>query len=266
MGSVLVTTRGSALRTLGNFTFIPALYLACESAEGVTRQALAIRSIEILPFLLIAALPILLVSSFEHLRSRESGMPHLAHLAKWTRLSSHGERNAHIGLMFTVALAVACAAALVEWRHVDHGQWVIWSAASVVTGNAASARQKFRHRLTGAVIGASLGVVIGLLIPHALPIRMLTVFAAMLTLVCIRPYTLAFGTRCACAAMALVLAGQPWIFGGERLLNVAVGSAIGLLCALAASATVERVTVRRHLTCARPERPRDHAAQPRSRV
>ncbi|HEY3598554.1 MAG TPA: FUSC family protein [Paraburkholderia sp.] len=266
MGSVLVTARGSALRTLGNFTFIPALYLACESAEGVTRHALVVRSIDILPFLLIAALPILLVSSFEHLRSRQSGVARLAHLAKWTRLPSHGERNAHIALMFTVALAVAGAAALVEWQHVDHGQWVIWSAASVVTGNAASAQQKFRNRLTGAVIGVSFGVVAGLLMPHALPVRMLVVVAAMLTLVCIRPYTLAFATRCACAAMAFVLAGQPWIFGGERLLNVVVGSAIGLLCALTASAIVAHATGTQFLTRARQGSPQHQAAQPRSRV
>jgi len=117
---------------------------------------------------------------------------------------------------------------------------MIWSAASVVTGNAVSARHKFRNRLTGAVVGVSFGVVVGLLIPHASFLRVLDVFAAMLTLICIRPYTLAFGARCACAAMAFVLAGQPWIFGGERLLNVATGSAIGLLCALTASAIAAR--------------------------
>jgi len=241
IGSALVTAGGSALRSLGNFTFIPSLYLACECGEGISRQALIGRSVEILPFLLIAALPILLVASVEHFRSRETRQPTLAHFAKWTRLCANSERNAYIELVITVALAVAYAGVLVEWRHVDHGQWMIWSAASVVTGNAASARQKFRNRLTGAVVGVSFGVVIGLTIPHASFMRVLVVFAAMLTLICIRPYTLAFGVRCACAAIAFELAGKPWIFGGERLLNVAVGSAIGLLCALTVSAIVARM-------------------------
>lgn len=240
MGSVLVTAGGNALRSLGNFTFIPSLYLASYSAEGVERHALIARSVELLPFLLITALPILLLASVEHFRSREAGRPTLAHFVKWTRLSPNSERNAYIEHMVTVALAVGCAVALVEWRHVDHGQWMIWSAASVVTGNAVSARQKFRNRLTGAIVGVSFGVAIGVLLPHALLVRGLIVFAAMLTLVCIRPYTLAFGVRCACAAMAFVVAGQPWIFGGERLLNVATGSAIGLLCALTASAIAAR--------------------------
>jgi Fusaric acid resistance protein-like len=257
MGSVLVTAGGSALRSLGNFTFIPSLYLACESAEGVTRQALITRSVEVLPFLLIAALPILLLASVEHFRSRETGRPTLAHFAKWTRLFPNSESNAYIELMITVALAIACAAVLVEWRHVDHGQWMIWSAASVVTGNAVSARQKFRNRLTGAVVGVSFGVAVGLMIPHASFMRVLVVFTAMLTLICIRPYTLAFGVRCACAAIAFVLAGKPWIFGGERLLNVAVGSAIGLLCALTASAIAAHMKDTCRSTCDSPRSRQD---------
>ena len=37
--SILVTAKGDKLRSLGNFTFIPALYLACEAAEGTPRAA-----------------------------------------------------------------------------------------------------------------------------------------------------------------------------------------------------------------------------------
>jgi hypothetical protein len=37
---ILVTAKGDKLRSLGNFTFIPALYLACEAAEGNPRAAL----------------------------------------------------------------------------------------------------------------------------------------------------------------------------------------------------------------------------------
>jgi uncharacterized membrane protein YccC len=178
----------------------------------------------------------------------------LLRISQWTRLSPNSERNAYIELVITVALAVACAAVLVEWRHVDHGQWMIWSAASVVTGNSASARQKFRSRLTGAIVGVSFGVVVGLMIRHALFMRVLVVFAAMLTLICIRPYTLAFGVRCACAAIAFVLAGKPRIFGGERLLNVAVGSAIGLLCALTAAAIAAHMKDTCRSTCDFPRK------------
>lgn len=245
MGSVLVTAGGNALRALGSFTFIPSLYLACESADVVTRQALFVRSVEVLPFLLIAALPILLVASIEHFRTRDADRPALAHFARWTRLSSSCERSAYVERMLTVSIAVAFAAVLVEWRHIDHGQWMIWSAASVVTGDVVTARKKFRSRIIGAVVGVSFGIVVGLAIPHTSYMRALDVFVSMLTLVCIRPYTFAVGARCACAAIAFVLAGQPWMFGGERLLNVAIGSAIGLLFAVSASAIAAHLRSRR---------------------
>lgn len=235
MVSVWVTAGGSALRSLGNFTFIPALYLACENAEGVTGHALMTKATGVVPLLIVAALPIVLAVSIEHLGSRSAALPSFAHFRKWTRLPRDIERSAYKERMVTVALAVACAAALVEWRHIDHGQWVIWSAASVVTGDVLTARKKFRARITGAIVGVSLGIVVGLLIPHVAPVRVVVTLGALLTLVCIRPYTLAFGTRCACVAMAFVVAGQPWLSGGERLLNVAAGSAVGLLWALAAA-------------------------------
>lgn len=246
MGSIAVTARGKELRSLGNFTFIPALYLACERAEGVAPAALVSRGADMVPFLLAAAIPVLLIASVEHYRALGHGISPLRHFARWTRRTEPGERNEYIALMITVALAVGAAAILVEWKQADHGQWIIWSAASVVTGSAASARQKFQDRLTGAVAGVPLGVLIGLLVPHAPLSQALVVFAAMLTLVCIRPYTLAFGTRCACAAMAFVVAGQPWLSGGERLINVAIGSFIGLICALAASAVSRHRTHGRH--------------------
>lgn len=246
MGSVLVTAGGSVLSSLGNFTFIPSLYLACESAEGISRQALTSRAIDVLPFLLIAALPIMTVACVEQFPSRKAARSARTQWLKWTRLSLDDERSPYIERMLAVACAVTCAAVLVEWRHIDHGQWMIWSAASVVTGSATGARQKYRSRIKGAIVGVSLGTLIGLMIPHDSHMRELVVFAAMLTLVCIRPYTLAFGLRCACAASAFVLAGQSWLKGSERLVNVAVGSTIGLLCVFSVSVIALHLERTRH--------------------
>ncbi|MRW90640.1 FUSC family protein [Duganella sp. FT80W] len=230
MASVLVTAGGNGLRSLGNFTFIPTLYLACESAAGVAPQALLGRSLAMLPMLLIAALPVLLLAWAEQIRAGNGTRLALRH-----QHSDASERGAMLEQTMTVGCAVACAAVLVEWRHVDHGQWVIWSAVSVVTGNAISARQKFSDRVLGAIGGVCLGILAGVLLPDLLPVRLMIALATMLTLVCVRPYRLAFGLRCACAAMALVLTGGPWLLGGERLLNVALGSTIGLACALVAA-------------------------------
>jgi len=241
MGSILVTARGSELRSLGSYTFIPVLYLACESAEGVRQSALIHRGFELLPFVLTAFLPVLLISSINHYRERRPEVSYLAHYAKWSKRSERGDRVPYVEAMIAIALAVGLAAALVEWRHIERGQWMIWSAASVVTGSAASARVKFRNRIAGAIVGVPAGIFVGLLVPHDYFVRDLVILAALLTLVCIRPYVMAFGTRCACAAMAFVVAGQSWIFASERLINVAAGSATGLLITLAVHVIARRI-------------------------
>lgn len=153
MGSILLTAQGSELLSLGNFTFIPALYLACESTEGIRQSALIHRAFETLPFIWIAFLPVLLISSINYWHERRPEVSYWVHFAKWSRRSDGGERVPFIAAMIAVALAVGVAAALVEWRHIDHGQWMIWSAASVVTGSWPSARLKFRNRIAGAVVG-----------------------------------------------------------------------------------------------------------------
>ncbi|AUT66669.1 FUSC family protein [Paraburkholderia terrae] len=241
MGSILVIARGSELRSLGSFTFIPVLYLACESAEGVRQAALIHRGFETLPFIWTAFLPVLLIASIDHYRQHRPEVSWVSHFTKWSTRADIGDRVPYVEAMIAVTLAVGVAAALVEWRHIEHGQWMIWSAASVVTGSAASARLKFRHRITGATVGVPAGILAGLLVPHDAFSRDLIVLAALLTLVCIRPYVLAFGTRCGCAAMAFVVAGQPWTFASERLINVVLGSAIGLLFTLAVHVIARRV-------------------------
>jgi uncharacterized membrane protein YccC len=218
------------------------LYLACESAEGIRRSALIHQGFDTLPFIWTAFLPVLLISSINHYRERRPEVSHLAHFAKWSKRSDIADRVPYIEPMIAVALAVGVAATFVEWRHIEHGQWMIWSAASVVTGSAASARLKFRDRIAGAIVGVPAGIFAGLLVPHDAFSRDLIVLAALLTLVCIQPYVVAFGTRCGCAAMAFVVAGQSWTFASERLINVAVGSTIGLLFALAVHVVARRAS------------------------
>jgi hypothetical protein len=73
---------------------------------------------------------------------RDPGISHIRHLARVRRrVADDGVAASFVEAMVAVTLAVACASILVEWRHLDPGQWVIRSAASVVTGDAASARR-----------------------------------------------------------------------------------------------------------------------------
>ncbi|MDR6497682.1 hypothetical protein J2785_000825 [Burkholderia ambifaria] len=241
--SIAITAWGRTLRSLGSYTFIPVLYLACESAEGVAHGALVPRALAVLPFLLAGTLPVIALALAD--LARGSGDSRRARCLAWARRTDYGDRAWSVELMLTVAIAVGGAAALVEWRHIEHGQWMIWSAASVVTGSTASARAKFADRVLGVLAGVPVGIFIGLQVPDDPATRAWVVFATLLTLVGIRPYRLAFATRCACAATALVVAGHAWAFAGERLVNVALGSAIGLACALAAPVIARRLPDRR---------------------
>ena len=104
---------------------------------------------------------------------------------------------------------------------------VIWSAASVITGDVTSGRQKMRDRMVGALIGVPAGMSAGALIPHSVFAYDLSALAAVLTLVAIQPYVLAFGLRCTAVALALMLAGQSSGMAEERASHVIIGGLIG---------------------------------------
>ena len=161
--SVLLAGRGSKLQSLGIFTFVPALYLACEIGEGTATHEFVRHGVAFLPFLVVAMSPVLLMSAFDHLYARDAEVDHLRHFSRILRWSELGVRSFYGEAAIAAALSVAVAATAVEWLHLDHGQWVIWSAASVVTGDAASGHRKLLDRMTGAVVGVPVGVAIGLL-------------------------------------------------------------------------------------------------------
>lgn len=93
------------------------------------------------------------MSAFDHVYTRDADVRHLYHFSRIMRCSALGVRSFYGEAAIAAALSVAVAATAVEPLHLDHGQWVIWSAASVVTGDPASGHRKLRDRLTGAIVG-----------------------------------------------------------------------------------------------------------------
>jgi hypothetical protein len=222
--SILVTAKGHKLRPLGNFTFIPALYLACEAAEGTPRGALLDRGLAFLPYMAAALVPVIVMATAEHVRDRDLGVSHIRHLTSFRRrVVDHGVATSFVEAMLAVALAVACASSIVEWHHLDHGQWVIWSAASVVTGDAASARRKLGDRIIRAFVGVPIGVTSGFLMPHNGIVLELATIGAVLSLVAFRRYPLGFGLRCALIALTIIDTDQSMAFAVERVGNVEAG-------------------------------------------
>ena len=235
-GAVLLTVHGARLRSLGNFTFIPALHLAYKTASGSHGASLADAGAALLPYMAVALLPPLVLAVGLHGRHRGSGV--LPHLARLLREQERGESGWSGEAQLAVVLAVATAAALVEWQRLGHGQWLIWSAASVVTGDVVSARLKLRERSVGALFGVPVGMVLGLWLPHDAVLYGVLAFATLLSLVTFRRYIVGFGLRCAFAALSILVAGQTLPQAAERVENVLLGGAIGIFFVLLAHAVV----------------------------
>lgn len=240
--AVALSRCGARLRSLGNFVFIPSLYLTCEAAaahHSATR---------LVPYLGAAMLPAIALSGVQAWRNAPAA--HRLHaLARWRGARELGRPAASSDAaqaIVAVALAVAAAALLVEWRHIDNGQWAIWSAASVVTGDAATARVKLRDRGLGALAGVPLGLAAGHALPHGALVYTLATLASVLTLVAFRHYATGFGARCACIACASWVAQQSTAIAAERVVNVLAGGLIGITCVLATHWFATRPLTRRH--------------------
>jgi hypothetical protein len=231
--SIWLTTKGHALRSLGNFTFIPALYLANDVVETAATQGVAAATARELPYMIAGLIPVfILAASRRPALDPPSSFLTLGQRAR-LRLShktDYGERRLVVEACLAVACAVGLAATLVEWQALDHGQWVIWSAASVVTGEAGTEHRKFRDRTIGALIGVPAGIAVGWGLPHTALVFGASVLAGLLTLIAFRRYVFGFSARCAFIALALTVGGQAMSVAGERILNVILGGLIGLAC------------------------------------
>ena len=243
-GAILLTAKGDRLHTLGSFIFIPALYLACEVGRIGGGSPFA-RGLAFLPYAAFAIAPVLLLSAAEHWRERDPDVRRLAHLGRIRRSGvDFGADVPFRAATVSAALAVSAAALLVGWRCFAHVQWVVWSAASVVTGDAASAGRKLGDRMAGVLAGAPIGVICALFAPHAPWVPPLAGLGAVLTLFTFRIYRVGFGARCALVAFGLIAAGQSR-GAVERIVDVLLGGVVGYAFVLAVHAATQLVQRRK---------------------
>ena len=125
--------------------------------------------------------------------------------------------------------SVFAAAALVGVLNLAQGQWVIWSAASVVVGDLTASTGKLKQRAIGALVGVPLGFLVGAASPESQLGYSLAVLGATLTLLAFSRYTLGFGSRCFFVALAAAFTGGASGIAEERVTNVIAGGAFGLI-------------------------------------
>jgi Fusaric acid resistance protein-like len=213
-----LTRYGEALRTVGSWAFIPALYVACKLHENSwsTESFRQVGMIVAFAPMILAVVCAVQIHDRRNLPARTCN--------SYGRASSNWLLSASAS-----ALAVLAAAGLVEGYNLAQGQWLIWSAASVVVGDLATSTNKLRLRIVGAAIGVPLGFLMGLCLPASRIGYSLAVTGAILTLVAFNRYVVGFGSRCFFIALAAILAGRGSGIPEERVTNVLVGGAFGVI-------------------------------------
>ncbi|NMN59681.1 hypothetical protein FHT36_003594 [Xanthobacter sp. SG618] len=232
-----VTRFGTLMRTLGNWVFIPAIYLALDIREGALGEAALWQAGVLLG---LSPVGLALVCAVQALDGRRRTLD---------RSEIFGPPSGDwLVPAVATAAAVFAAAVLVEMFDIREGQWLIWSAASVVVGDLSASTGKLKLRALGALVGAPLGLLIGLALPVSEAGYSFCVLGAMLTLIAFSRYVVGFGARCFFIALAAAFAGTGSGIAAERVENVLIGGAFGLVAvALAEIARPPRRT--------RPERP-----------
>ena len=241
-GTIFLTARGEKLRSLGNFTFIPSLYAAVELGDGLAHQDFIPTALAFYPYVAAAMLPVLVVKCLHQWWPWQDAQPLEAKEAlrdrrkRWRIFQTDDEGPPVANYresMLAVGIGVGIAALMVEMRGLHFGEWVIWSAASVVTGNLATSSTKVRDRVVGVLAGVPAGVAISYVLPHNTLAYSLAVLGVMLTLVTFQTYVIAFAIRCGLVTLAVLLSGSTKAVDWERLANVLLGSLIGIMAVCA---------------------------------
>lgn len=227
--AVAATRHGEHFRTLGNWVFIPAVYLACEVREGAnTSEALRHAGIIIVSSPVALAL-VCAIQIYDQRRSLNAATSFGPPAGEWLLPAA------------ATALAVFAAAALVEILDLGQGQWVMWSAASVVVGDLSASTDKLKQRALGAFVGVPLGLLAGMVLPLNRVGYALAVLAATLTLISFSRYIVGFGLRCFFIALAASFAGGASGIAEERVANVIIGGAFGLIAVALTGIVWQRV-------------------------
>ena len=216
--AVAGTRHGEYFRTLGNWVFIPAVYLACEVREGVSPSE-ALRHAGVI--IVSSPIALALVCAIQIYDQRRHGD---------AAATSFGPPAGEWLLpALATAMAVFAAAALVEILDLAQGQWAMWSAASVVVGDLTASTGKLKQRAIGAFVGVPLGFLAGMALPQSRVGYAIAVLAATLTLISFSRYVLGFGLRCFFIALAASFAGGASGIAEERIVNVLIGGTFGLI-------------------------------------
>lgn len=216
---------GNNLRVAGSFTFIPALYLAFEFNKNLPENFSYTCTLSLLHYIWVATLPTLVLSLLHQwrafLRSRSLFYHH-----KNPKL---GAKLEYKSPLIACAIAVFLCSMIVESEHILQGQWLIWSAVSVITGEMKTSHRKYQSRAIGVAAGGLAGMLIGTVLPHNAFLVETGAIVIVLSLVSFKNYTLEYFIRCTSVAFVVTLLDEQTSLIFTRAFNVLIGGLLGVL-------------------------------------
>jgi hypothetical protein len=225
--SVAIGRFGEHLISLGSYSLIPALYLACEiGSKGnpveVGTNALAVLQAWPLAVASVGTVAVIGYRLVTRLPPPPLTVSGIFRLSNPPASTTAIEKRALCRL-----LAVLAAAALTEIGGVSEPQWVIWSAASVALGDPAGSWDKARVRGRAVLIGVPLGLLAGWPLPSDRFTYSVLAILIALSLIAVPNYALSVAMRAALVAAAGRAASNGIEIGMDRVCNLLLGGLIG---------------------------------------
>jgi uncharacterized membrane protein YccC len=152
-------------------------------------------------------------------------------------LRSIATRVPELRLAVRVTIAAVLAFALAKLLGLAHGYWAVITAIIVMQTSVGGSLKAAVDRLLGTMAGALYGAAIALLIPHGTTTELATAMvAAILPLALLAAVRPSFKVAPITAFIVLVplsgVAAPPLTYALERILEISIGSVVGLATAL----------------------------------
>lgn len=197
------------LRTLSSWLFIGCIY------GGIKFSEIKPDSLELTLIFLIALVGVLLAIFLIN-------KPFAVFSLDFSAWHSTG-----LVLNFKYLMPVISGLLFWHWFHIREPQWILWSSLSVVYPELETSTRKFKQRLSGVILGASLGVAVIQIIPAWNPLASYCCFVLIiLSLRMFKDYFPGFILRC---FLIVLYAGSQ---GAETALvrssNVLIGGLTGI--------------------------------------
>lgn len=218
---------GKHLRSLASWVLIPSLYFAIDFKDSLFIHSISHNWLTIAQLLVIAALGPVIVCVYKYVTDKNG---------EYVLWGFNGALRPHfdsssIKTILALMVAVFITSLIVWWFKLPHGEWIIWSTASVSTGQTKSMHKKIFHRGSGALIGVVVGISMVFALQGYSPI--IFEIAALLIpfTLFIDAYPVAFASRCTLIALAAGTLPHSEFEAGYRMLNVFIGCIASALCA-----------------------------------